>query len=107
MAFVRTAAMDHRVGLVEPVLEVAPVGVELEGGRLDAARVGNHAVSGGDDVGFNAVGADHASARYSVVSALTSERNSCRVAGWSRNTPSIRLVTRSAPRLRTPRSIMQ
>src|SRR5208283_3418221 len=107
MAFLRTAAVHHRVDMVEPVLEVAPVGVELERGRLDAARVGNHAVSGGDDVGFNAKGADHASARYSVVSLLTSDRNSLRVAGWSRNTPSIRLVTRSAPRLRTPRSIMQ
>ena len=48
MALLRMATVHHRVDMVEPVLKVAPVGVELERGRLDAARVRNHAISRGD-----------------------------------------------------------
>src|SRR5277367_3408096 len=99
------AAVHNGGGPIEAILKLAPVGLELKRRRLDPAPVSNHPVGGGDDIGFDPEGADHA-ARYSWPSALTSVRNSCRVCAWSRNTPSIRLVTRSAPRLRTPRSIM-
>jgi len=34
-------------------------------------------------------------------------RNSCRVSGLSRKQPSMRLVTKSDPGLRTPRAVMQ
>ena len=38
---------------------------------------------------------------------LIAVRNSCRVSAWSRNTPSMRLVTRLTPVLCTPRVVMQ
>ena len=59
MALLRMAPVHDRVGMIEAVLEMAPVGFELERGRLDPARVRNHAVGGGDDIGFDAIGADH------------------------------------------------
>src|ERR1700722_8943837 len=100
------ASVHDHVGLIKTFLKMSLVGFEMQRRRLDAARVREHAIGRNNDVGFDAKGADHA-ARYSWLSELTSDRNSARVCAWSRNTPSIRLVTRSAPRLRTPRSIMQ
>ena len=101
------AAVDDRVDVIEAVLEDAAASASnLSDAGCDPRRIREQAIGGGDDIGLDPKGADHAGA-YSWLSELTSDRNSCRVAGWSRNTPSIRLVTRSAPRLRTPRSIMQ
>src|SRR6185437_7723944 len=78
MGLGRMAAVDDRVGPLKAALEVPPVGLELERGRLDAARIGDHAVGGGDCVGLDAKRADHA-ARCSWLSELTSDRNSARV----------------------------
>ena len=72
------APVHDRGGLIEARLKAPLVGVELEGSRLNPARVGEHAVGGDDDIGFDRKGADHA-ARYSWLSELTSDRNSCRV----------------------------
>ena len=70
---------DH-VGLIKALLEMSMVGFELKRSRLDAARIREHAIGGGDDIGFDAKGADHP-ARYSWLSELTSDKNSCRVWG--------------------------
>ena len=57
-------AVHDRVDMAEPGREKTVVGVELERRRV-AARVGDAAVGGGDDIAHDAEGADHAEARYS------------------------------------------
>ena len=59
MAFLRVAPVHDHVGLIKALLEVSMVGFELKRSRLDAARIREHAIGGGDDIGFDTKGADH------------------------------------------------
>ena len=63
---------------------MALVGLEMQGSRLNAARVRKHAIGGGDDIGFDGK-APIMPRVYSWLSELTSDRNSGRVASVTEN----------------------
>jgi hypothetical protein len=78
MAFLRVAPVHDHVGVIKAVLEMSMVSFELQRRRLNPGRICKHAIGGGDDIGFDPKRANH-TPRYSWLSELTSDKNSCRV----------------------------
>lgn len=61
LLFVRMAAVRHHIDRVEPALEEALIGVELELVRHDAGRIREHAVFGDNGITFDAGRPGHGS----------------------------------------------
>ena len=61
LLFVRMAAMRHHIDRVEPALEEALIGVELELVRHDAGRIREHAVFRDNGITFDAGRPRHSS----------------------------------------------
>src|SRR5262249_33647800 len=86
-AFMGMTAVQHQSGAVEPVLEKFLVGIVADRCRHDAARVGDHAVAGDDDIAFDAPRSDHETTIAGAGAPLRSTLRPCGVRTTARPLP--------------------